>query len=79
MPKPKSNMREIDDISYALCEWFKSQGVPTGQAVAAMGLTIVIIAAEGSEDVEGIMDKLDMVSDNMRRTVMHVIDVKGRG
>ena len=61
MSKP-SITRELDEIAQALSNWFISQEITTGRAVASMGYLIGIIAAEASSDTAEIKIKLQSVS-----------------
>lgn len=76
MAKP-ATIRELDDIAQALSNWFISQEVTTGRAVAAMGYLIGIIAAEASNDTTEIMTKLQSINTASKVIAFGAFAVKG--
>lgn len=61
MNDPKAFMNEYHHIANALCDWFESQEIGPGRAVAVMSYLIGVLAAEQATDMNDAMAKLQML------------------
>lgn len=63
-PKPnEDHLREAQEISAALIEWFKSQEIPMNKAMMAMGYLIGTSAACAADDLSDMARRLQSVED----------------
>lgn len=62
MNDPKALMNEYANIAEALVNWFESQEITTGRAVAVMSFLIGIMAAESSVDMADASNRIQKAS-----------------
>ncbi len=58
----KDRLDEYNDASQALCDWFASQEIEPGKAVAVMGYLIGVMAAEASKSSGEVITKIELAS-----------------